>query len=152
MHLELNSLSAASQMCINLSKLLNVSEAQLPYWQNGNNAIKCINFTHTHTHTHTHTPLALCLARISVPGSLLIFNHWKITKPSYLNSNGCYSLKGSKDEQFNGGCKLRFIFHGLIYRTPFHCKSGHKASSPCLAFICLITLVKSFYLFVYFLN
>lgn len=103
-------------------------------------------------HTHTHTPLALCLARISIPGSLLIFNHWKITKPSYLNSNGCYSLKGSKDEQFNGGCKLRFIFHGLIYRTPFHCKSGHKASSPCLAFICLITLVKSFYLFVYFLN
>ena len=41
MHLELNSLSAASQMCIILSKLLSVSEAQLPYWHNGNNAIKC---------------------------------------------------------------------------------------------------------------
>ena len=61
MHLELNSLSAASQMCINLGKLFRVSEAQLPYWQNGNNAIKCINFIYIY---------------IYIPGNLLIFDHW----------------------------------------------------------------------------
>jgi len=32
--------------------------------------------------------LALCLAHISIPGNLLIFDHWSITKPSYLNSKG----------------------------------------------------------------
>ena len=57
---------------------VNVPEAQLPYWQNGNNAIKCILCKH----------LALCLAHISIPGNLLIFDHWSITKPSYLNSKG----------------------------------------------------------------
>ena len=121
-------------------------------------------YTYTDTHTYTHMcvciyiyiyihiyiyiqiyiyiSLALCLAHISIAGNLLISDHWSITKPSYLNSNGFNSLKGSKDEQFNGGCKLSFIFHSFIQRTPLHCKSGHIASSSCLTFICCITLVK----------